>query len=90
MLDQSDARRLEALHAMFARYGYSEIEAETRARVLYYMQIGYDLAQLNEPIELRLSMVPHYLYAFTGIEPKSEEVEEFSAYSLRFWKGNQT
>ena len=90
MLDQSDARRLEALHAMFARYGYSEIEAETRARVLYYMQIGYDLAQLNEPIEMRLSMVPHYLYAFTGVEPKPEEVEEFSAYSLRFWKGNQT
>ncbi|NOD30919.1 TetR/AcrR family transcriptional regulator [Ruegeria atlantica] len=90
ILDQSDARRLEALHAMFARYGYSEIEAETRARVLYYMQIGYDLAQLNEPIEMRLSMVPHYLYAFTGVEPKPEEVEEFSAYSLRFLKGNQT
>ncbi|NOC46618.1 TetR/AcrR family transcriptional regulator [Ruegeria sp. HKCCD7559] len=90
MLDQSDARRLKALHAMFARYGYSEIEAETRARVLYYMQIGYDLAQLNEPIEMRLSMVPHYLYAFTGVEPKPEEVEEFSAYSLRTWKGNQT
>ncbi|WP_171117343.1 TetR/AcrR family transcriptional regulator [Ruegeria sp. HKCCA5463] len=90
ILDQSDARRLEALHAMFARYGYSEIEAETRARVLYYMQIGYDLAQLNEPIEMRLSMVPHYLYAFTGVEPKPEEVEEFSEYSLRFWKGNQT
>ena len=45
---------LQALHAMFARFGYSEIEAETRARVLYYMQIGYDLAQLNEPMETRI------------------------------------
>jgi AcrR family transcriptional regulator len=87
-LDQSDARRLAALHAMFARYGYSEIEAETRARVLYYMQIGYDLAQLNESIEMRISMVAHYLYAFTGVKPKPEEVEEFSAYSMRYWKGD--
>ncbi|WP_108860933.1 MULTISPECIES: TetR/AcrR family transcriptional regulator [Ruegeria] len=86
-LDQSDARRLEALHAMFARYGYSEVEAETRARVLYYMQIGYDLAQLNEPMSTRIAMVPHYLYVFTGVEPKPEEVEEFSAYSMRYWKG---
>lgn len=86
-LDQSDARRLEALHDMFARYGYSEVEAETRARVLYYMQIGYDLAQLNEPMSTRIAMVPHYLYVFTGVEPKPEEVEEFSAYSTRYWKG---
>ncbi len=89
-LDLSDARRLEALHAMFARYGYSEVEAETRARVLYYMQIGYDLAQLNEPIATRISMVPHYLYVFTGVEPKPEEVEEFNAYSRRYWEGDQT
>ncbi|WP_298936555.1 TetR/AcrR family transcriptional regulator [uncultured Ruegeria sp.] len=86
--DQSDAKRLKALHAMFARYGYSEIEAETRARVLYYMQIGYDLAQLNEPMATRLSMVPHYLYVFTGVEPRPEEVEEFSAYSKRYWEGD--
>ncbi|CAD0184758.1 hypothetical protein RUESEDTHA_01641 [Ruegeria sp. THAF57] len=87
-LDQSDARRLKALHAMFARYGYSEVEAETRARVLYYMQIGYDLAQLNEPMSVRISMVPHYLYVFTGVEPRPEEIEEFSAYSMRYWKGD--
>ncbi len=88
VLDQSDAKRLAALHAMFARYGYSEVEAETRARVLYYMQIGYDLAQLNEPMDTRISMVPHYLYVFTGVDPQPEEVEEFSAYSQRYWRGD--
>ncbi|MBO9409927.1 MULTISPECIES: TetR/AcrR family transcriptional regulator [unclassified Ruegeria] len=87
-LDQSDARRLEALHAMFVRYGYPEVEAETRARVLYYMQIGYDLAQLNEPMSVRIAMVPHYLFVFTGVEPRREEIEEFSAYSRRYWKGD--
>jgi len=81
MLDQSDARRVEALTAMFQRYGYERLEAVTRARVLYYMQIGYDLAQLNEPAEFRLSLVPHYLFVFTGVWPDPAEVEEFRAYS---------
>lgn len=88
MLDQSDAKRLQALHAMFARFGYSADEAETRARVLYYMQIGYDLAQLNEPLATRLSLVPHYLNVFTGVEPRPEEIDEFSAYARRFWEGD--
>jgi len=87
MLDQSDARRLAALRAMFARFGYEDVEAETRARVLYYMQIGYDLAQLNEPLATRLSLVPQHLYVFTGIEPRSEEIEEFTAYAKRYWEG---
>ena len=39
------------------------------------MQIGYDLAQLNEPLATRLSLVPHYLYVFTGVEPRPEEIE---------------
>ncbi|WP_170782943.1 TetR/AcrR family transcriptional regulator [Ruegeria lacuscaerulensis] len=88
MLDQSDARRLAALRAMFIRYDYDETEAETRARVLYYMQIGYDLAQLNEPMSLRLSLVSHYLFVFTGVEPLDEEIEEFSAYSRFYWEKN--
>lgn len=87
MLDQSDTRRLSALRAMFTRFNYDETEAETRARVLYYMQIGYDLAQLNEPMSVRLSMVPHYLFVFTGVEPQPSEVEEFTAYAKRYWEG---
>lgn len=44
LLDRSDQRRLAALTAMFARYDYPPPEAMTRAKVLYYMQIGYDTA----------------------------------------------
>jgi AcrR family transcriptional regulator len=87
MLDQSDARRLAALKAMFARFGYPELESETRARVLYYMQIGYDFAQLNEPMNLRLSLVPQYLFVFTGVTPLAEEIEDFRAYVRTHWKG---
>lgn len=83
LLDLSDARRIEALRAMFARYGYGEMEALTRARVLYYMQLGYDLAELEEPIEQRIAMVPHYLRVFTGQEPQPGEVEAFADYARR-------
>ncbi|WP_171176854.1 TetR/AcrR family transcriptional regulator [Ruegeria sp. HKCCD8929] len=90
MLDQSDASRVEALQAMFQRFGYEEVEAITRARVLYYMQLGYDLAQLNEPVEFRLKLLPHYLLVFTGVEGRPEEIEEFSAYARRFWEERET
>jgi trimethylamine--corrinoid protein Co-methyltransferase len=89
MLDQSDTRRLAALRAMFERFGYPGAEAETRARVLYYMQIGYDLAQLNEPVEDRLERVAHYLYVFTGVQPRPDEIAEFSAYARRHWQGQE-
>ncbi|SDE39775.1 TetR/AcrR family transcriptional regulator [Ruegeria marina] len=87
MLELSDTQRLEALATMFKRYGYSEIEAETRARVLYYMQLGYDLAQLHEPIDQRLSFVRHYLFVFTGRHPREEEVAAFSDFARSFWEG---
>ena len=85
ILDQSDARRLAALTAMFERYGYEPTEALTRARVLYYMQLGYDLAQPEEPTAFRLSLVPHYLLVFTGQPGTPEEIAEFAAYARRFW-----
>lgn len=89
MLDQSDTQRLNALTDMFLRYGYPKVEAETRARVLYYMQIGYDLAQLYEPINQRLSFVRHYLFVFTGVHPRDEEVEAFQSFARAFWEGRQ-
>jgi AcrR family transcriptional regulator len=86
-LDQSDAQRTTALTAMFRRYDYPKLEAQTRARVLYYMQLGYDLAQLNETMEQRLSMVAEYLFVFTGQQPLPQEIEEFAAYARAHWAG---
>lgn len=87
ILDQSDARRTDALTAMFERYDYSPVEALTRARVLYYMQLGYDLAQLNETMEQRLAMVSEYLFVFTGQQARPQEIEEFAAYARAHWAG---
>ena len=49
-LDRSDAERTAAIQAMFMRYGYPFEDAMVRARVLYYMQIGYYALDIREPI----------------------------------------
>ncbi|MGR3513403.1 MAG: TetR/AcrR family transcriptional regulator [Paracoccaceae bacterium] len=81
MLDQSDATRLAALTAMFERFGYPAEEARIRAHVLYFMQLGYDLAELNETTRDRLQQVPMYLFCFTGQHPRQAEIAAFEAYA---------
>ena len=80
ILDRSDGRRLAALAAMFRRYDYDERDALTRARILYFMQLGYSDAELHESMEERLELLPNYLEAFTGREPKAAEIADFTRY----------
>ncbi len=81
-LDRSDRVRTDALKALFVRFGYDEGDALVRARVLYYMQIGYYALDLREPIETRLNLTPHYIKAFTSVDPSKAEIEAFRAYAL--------
>lgn len=80
VLDQSDSRRLFALSGMFERFGYEPLEALTRARILYFMQIGYNDAELHEPMDERLRLLPNYLLGFTGKAPRQDEIDDFIAY----------
>ncbi|MEM7720263.1 MAG: TetR/AcrR family transcriptional regulator, partial [Pseudomonadota bacterium] len=80
-LDHSDETRVAALAAMFERYDYPPEEARIRARVLYFMQLGYDLAELDEAQTDRLAQVPMYLFCFTGRMPQPSEVEALKAYA---------
>jgi hypothetical protein len=80
----SDTLREGALAAMFLRHGYPEPEAGTRAKVLYYMQLGYDFAGQTEDPATRLARVPDYLRIFTGREPRAGEIADFEAYARRF------
>ena len=73
-LHTSDALRVDALRAMFARFGYAPSEAMIRARVLYYMQIGYFDAELNEPLAVRQKFTSDYVLTFTGQRPSAEEI----------------
>ncbi|MEO0669310.1 MAG: TetR/AcrR family transcriptional regulator [Pseudomonadota bacterium] len=81
VLESSDAARVAALTQMFARHGYPAQNAKARARVLYYMQLGYEDAQLGETLEERLQLVPDYLLSFTGRAALPEEIEAFNAYA---------
>ena len=81
VLRASEDQRLQALRAMFERHGFSDLDAVARARILYYMQIGYDDAQLDEPMETRKMLVPAYLRGFTGQEPTPEEIEALRVYA---------
>ena len=81
-LERSDRIRTEAVKALFVRFGYEDDDAFVRARVLYYMQIGYYALDLREPIETRLNLTPHYLKAFTGVDPNQDEIDAFRAYAM--------
>jgi AcrR family transcriptional regulator len=80
-LDHSDAERTAAIQAMFERFAYREQDALVRARVLYYMQIGYYALDIREPIEARLALTPHYLKAITGVAASEADIESLRAYA---------
>lgn len=82
-IDAADHARLEAIQAMFARHGYASDEADTRARILYFMQLGYHALDVYEPMEERLKRVAGYLHGFTGVEPRPDEIAEFRAFTER-------
>lgn len=69
VLDEADRQRVDALTRMFMRYDYAAEEAYTRARVLYYTQIGHFVLQVQESYPERLSHLRSYLLTFTGREP---------------------
>ncbi|TPN83101.1 TetR/AcrR family transcriptional regulator [Mesorhizobium sp. CU2] len=85
MIDRADDERLSAIRDMYRRHGYDEEDAFIRARVLYYMQIGYYVLDLKEPVKARVSHLAAYLRAFTGLEPSEADVTHF----MRFIAGRR-
>ncbi|WP_459090199.1 TetR/AcrR family transcriptional regulator [Mesorhizobium sp. A556] len=78
VVNEEDDARVAAVCAMFKRYGYEDTEAYVRARVLYFVQIGYYSLEIDEPVRSRLSLVPAYLRTHTGKDPLEGEVEVFA------------
>ncbi|GGH18199.1 transcriptional regulator, TetR family [Cribrihabitans marinus] len=81
-IDRADAARLEAAQAMFVRYGYEKSDADTRARILYFMQLGYHALEVREPMELRMGRLEGFLRGFTGQDAQPDIIAEFAAYAL--------
>jgi AcrR family transcriptional regulator len=82
VIDRADDTRLAAVAAMFRRYGYCDYEADVRARILYFMQLGYHALDQNEPMRIRMARLEGYLLGFTGKAPAAEEVETFRSWAI--------
>jgi len=76
---QADAQRLDALKAMFCRFGRQDNAADVRARTLYLVQIGYISMQTQETALERMRRMAEYVEIFTGAYPEQRELDRFFA-----------
>lgn len=86
VVDEADTQRVEAVKRMFMRHGFEEEEAFTRARVLYFTQVGHFTLELTDSISTRMSHLRSYLLTFTGIEPTESDVKHYKAFVSRLEK----
>ena len=80
-IDLADKARIKAVTAMFARYGYDSYEADVRARILYFMQLGYHALDQTEPMADRVARTRGYLLGFTGQEADPAALADFTEFA---------
>lgn len=78
-MSAADAERVAAITGLFLRFGYSETEADTRARTLYLTQVGYIALRSVESLEVRMGRIPAYVLTFSGVPPTEAEIVAFRA-----------
>jgi AcrR family transcriptional regulator len=61
-----DDDRIAVLRAIFLRMGDPETDAEVRARIVYYHQVGYYAMRIRQPSEERARLVPTYIRLLKG------------------------
>jgi AcrR family transcriptional regulator len=66
LLHEVDDARIRLLLEIFENFGYSGLDAEMRARVTYYHQLGYYAMHVREKRERRLELAPIYADILTG------------------------
>ena len=81
-IDDADRSRLEAIDKMYRRHGFSDYDAGARARIVYYMQLGYHALEVREPMEARMARLEGYLRGFSGEEPAPQIMEDFREFAL--------
>lgn len=79
----ADDDRVNAIKDMYVRHGYDAEEALIRARVLYFMQIGFYVLEVKEPMEVKLGHLVAYLKSFTGLQPSDADVADFGVFVRR-------
>ena len=63
-----DQKRIGVLEKIFQHIGYQGKEANVRARVMYYHQVGYYAMGVQESQRTRRSLIPYYRKVLTGRE----------------------
>jgi len=67
LVARADETRMAILRDIFMRMGYDAVEAEVRARVAYYHQVGYYALRIVESQQLRRTLLPTYFRILTGV-----------------------
>jgi AcrR family transcriptional regulator len=63
-----DQKRIAVLEQIFNDIGYAGKEANIRARIMYYHQVGYYAIGVQESRKARRTLIPYYRRALTGRE----------------------
>jgi AcrR family transcriptional regulator len=82
LLEEADRVRLEALQALFERFGFAPDHANIRANTVYQTQIGYISMMSDsptEPLAPRLKRMPYYAEIFAGSSVTDAETARFLA-----------
>jgi AcrR family transcriptional regulator len=82
ILEHTDSDRIDAIAAMFERFGHAPHDARIRAFTIYYTQVGYVSMMVQEDTQVRVDRMPTYIEVFTGKPPSESEVERFRARHL--------
>lgn len=67
LVARADEARMAVLRTIFARMGYDAVEAEVRARITYYHQVGYYALSIVESQRLRRTLLPTYFRVLAGV-----------------------
>jgi AcrR family transcriptional regulator len=81
LVDQADQTRLAAVTEMYARHDYAPQDADARARILYYMQLGYHALEVKEDMDTRMSRVAAYIEGFTGQPADKTALKDFASFA---------
>ncbi|MBC2837607.1 TetR/AcrR family transcriptional regulator [Paragemmobacter straminiformis] len=79
---RADSRRLDAIAALFTRFGASPTQAIVRARTLYFMQLGYYALDISETPAQRMALLSDYVLAFCGERPADADKDAFARRNL--------
>lgn len=79
VVEANDQTRIEAIQAMFEKFGFASDQAQVRAFTVYYTQIGYISMMVRETKKARIARMPQYIETFSGTRATEAELAEFTA-----------